>query len=340
LNRAVATVLTLVCASMTMQAGLAPAGLAQVAEPPEDKQRRIDRYQDLRLIFEQSPGPDKSPRPGQAASPAPIGDYSLRQGPDAIYDVDFVELMDDPSLTNFWLGERNRDWAFWLGSGAVAVPAGTMLFLNNFRGQGPLAFFVDRSQQGTIPNAAQAAAVSDWRTFALSVAGVTLATYGAYNLTQWVLETLDVNHPNRLDADSIRPRVDDWNERLRERLNLELADIPPAPTPRPSPTPTPSASPDADGGAGADPDAMQQPTDDQPPAPVGGPNSYPEGAPPQDAIPVPLPVISPGQVPAPRASLSPSPTPSVFWFPGFPRQGDSSPTPGPTAQPSPAGSPR
>jgi hypothetical protein len=168
------------------------------------------------------------------------------------------------------------------------------------------------------------------------VAGVTLATYGAYNLTQWLMETLDVNHPNRLDADSIRPRVDDWNERLRERLNLDPADIPPAPTPRPSPSPTPSASPDGEGVAA--PDAFQQPTDDLPPPPVGGPNSYPEGAPPDYAVPVPLPVISPGQAPAPRGSLSPSPTPSVFWFPGFPREGN--PSPAPTAQPSPAGSPR
>lgn len=323
MNRAVATVLTLVCASMTL---LAPPGVAQVTETPEEKQRRIDRFQDMRLIFEPSPGAEKSPQPGQEATSAPIGNYALRQGPDAIYDVDFVELMADPSLTNFWLGERNRDWAFWLGTGAVAVPAGSLLFINNFRGEGPLAFFAPAQAAGAIPNPAQAAAVSDWRTFALSAAGVALATYGAYNLTQWVTEALDVSHPNRLDTDSIRPRVEGWNEQLRERLNLDLADIPPPPTPRPSPSPSASASPNGEATPG-----------DFPSAPVGGPGGYPEGQPPTETMPVPLPVISPGQVPVPRATLAPSPVPSVFWFPGFPRESSPSPALSPSPQPSPAG---
>ena len=180
--------------------------------------------------------------------------------------------------------------------------------------------------------AASAASVSA-SPFALSVAGVTLATYGAYNMTQWLLEQLDVNHPNRLDTDSIRPRVDDWNERLRERLNLDPADIPPPPSPRPSPSPTASGDPEAE--SGGEPGDAGVPLDDAPTPPVGGPNSYPAGAPPS-TMPVPLPVITPGQLPEPPDTRPTSPAPSVFWFPGYPRETDARPT----AQPSPAGSPR
>lgn len=320
MNRAVATALSLLVAAMTLHAGTAPVGLAQVPEAPEDKQRRIDQFQDYRLIFEPSP------------SPEPPSSYLLRQGPDTIYDVDFVTLLEDQSLTNFWLGERNRDWAFWIGTGAVAMPAGTMLFLNNFRGQGPLAFFANPAgAQSAAPNAAQATSVSDWRTFALSVAGAALATYGAYTFSQWVLESLDVYHPNRLDKDSIQPRVEEWNERLRDRLNLDPSDIPPPPSARPSPSLTPSGGPSPGNNAGAgaaDSDAAQSPTDDTPSPGVGGPASYPGGAPPA-AMPNPLPVVSPG-----RQSPSPRPMPSVLPFPGYSASPAASPSPRPSVAPS------
>jgi hypothetical protein len=302
LNRAVATALTLICASMTLQA---PAGLAQVEEAPGEKEQRIEKFQDHRLIFEPSP------------SPAGPFDYQLRQGPDTIYDVDFVELMDDPSLTNFWLGERNRDWAWWIGSGAVAVPLGGMLFLNNFRAQGPLAFFANSAQ-------AQGNNASDWRTFGLSVIGVGLAAYGIYNLSQWVLESLDFSHPNRLDKDSIEPRVNEWNEQLRERLNLDPEDIPSPPPPRPSPSPTPSGAPTTG--------TEQAPAVIAPSTPVGGPNSFPEGEPPATTS-EPLPVVSPGRVlPSGFPSPTPKPRPSDFYFPEF-----ASPTPSPTPTPVPTG---
>jgi hypothetical protein len=310
LNRAVATALTLLCASMTLQVGLMPEGLAQVKEEASDKQERIDKFQDRRLIFEPSP------------SPAGAQDYQLRQGPDTIYDADFVELMNDKSLTNFWLGERNRDWAYWIGSGAVAVPLGGMLFANNFRAQGPLAFFANGSQ-------AQGVNASDWRTFGLSVVGVALAAYGAYNLTQWVAESLDLSHPNRLDADSIAPRVTEWNDQLRERLNLDPEDIPSPPPPRPSPSPVPSGSvpPDNTTSTGIDQSQLGL----TPSPPVGGPDSWPQGAPPSNTSQIPLPVISPGRLPPSGApSPTPKPRPSEFFFPEF-----ASPSPKPTAAASP-----
>lgn len=309
MNRAVATALTLICASLTLQVGLVPDGLAQVKEEAGDKQERIDKFQDRRLIFEPSP------------SPAGPQDYTLRQGPDYIYDSDFVELMNDKSLTNFWLGERNRDWAFWLGTGAVTVPLGTVLFVDNFKAQGPLAFFANGAQ-------AQGVNASDWRTFGLSVAGVALAAYGAYNLTQWVLETLDVSHPNRLDADSIAPRVTEWNDQLRERLNLDPEDIPSPPPPRPSPSPVPSASGNPDN---TDTGIDQGQLGNTPSPPVGGPDSWPQGTPPSTSQ-IPLPVISPGRLPpSGLPSPTPKPRPSDFFFPEF-----ASPAPKATATPSPA----
>lgn len=287
MNRAVALALIL--------ALLPVAVSAQVEEPPEERQRRVDIFQDRRLIFE---------RQGES--------YLLRQGPETIYDRDFVTLMDDPSLTADWLSQRNRDYAFWLGTGTTFVPFGATLFYQNFRGTGPLAFFSD-------PTRTERANAGDWRTFGLSVAGATLAAYGVYNLSLWLLEELDQRHPTRLEAVSIEPRVREWNERLAERLNLDLAELPPPPTPRPSPTPTPSALPGL----------FTPPT-----PPVGGPGDYPYGEPP-DAVPFPLPVVPPGalpeDVPGPRPSGE---APPGFSFPGV------SPEPAPAPSPRPVASPR
>lgn len=309
MNRAVATALSLLCLLMATDLGSPELARAQVAEPPEEKQRRLDLFQERRLIFE--PGAQKGDEPAKNGSPAPFN-YTLRQGPETIYDKDFVELMNDPSLTQFWLGERNRDYAYWLGAGAVGVPVGAMIFYQNFIGEGPLAPFKEPSVgDKTLPG--------DWRTFSLTVAGAALAGYGLYTLSLWLLEELDLRHPNRLDQDSITPRVNDWNERLRERLNLDPQDIPSPPTPRPSPTPTPSPSEDWDG-EGAD---LNLPS-----PPVGGPDDQPYGGPPP-AMPLPLPVETPGAIPS--RSPAPSPRPSVFRFPGEPTPGVSPPPPSGTS---------
>jgi hypothetical protein len=273
LNRFVAIALLVVCFPLTAQ--------AQLPESAQDKQKRIDLFQDRRLIYEV---PKDAP-------------YSLRQGPDPIYDVDFVHLMNDPSLTNFWRTERNKDFAFWVTTGVVAVPLGALLFLDNFKATGPLALFSSAQR----PAGANA---GDPKAFLLSVLGAGLASYGMLNLTLWLLETLDLRHPNRLDADSIAPRVKDWNDRLRDRLNLEPSDIPSPPTPRPSVTPSGSASPSSPPGI-------------IPSAPVGGPGSLPLATSP---APKPLDVISPGQTATEPPASS---RPSTFAFP------DSSPRPTP-----------
>lgn len=272
------------------------AAFAQVSEDPEEKQRRLDIYQDRRIIVEPDPEDkkdkkDKGDGEGTARKQAPK--LILRQGPDRIYQVDFVQLMDDPSLNAFWAGERNRDWAIWLGTGALGVPAGTMLFLQNFKGEGSLAPFNQ-------PGRAQAANAGDLRAYALSILGAGVALYGAYNLGLWLAETLDLHHPDRLDPESIEPRAREFNERLRERLNLDPEDIPSPPTPRPSPSP--SRTPDPLGGE----DEI-----DAPP-PVGGPGSDPYGGEPI-AMPTPLPVASPGAVP-PELVPTPEPRPSIFKF--------------------------
>jgi hypothetical protein len=269
-------------------------------EGPRDLQERIDIFQDRRLIYELNEK-DKT--------------YTLRQGPDPIYDADFVELMNDESLNKFWYGERNKDWAIWLGTGAVGLPVGALIFLQNFRAEGPLAFFASASNQ-------QVQNVSDPKTFALSVAGVALAMYGAYNLSLWVTEQLDTYHPNRLDDPAIAPRVRSFNDDLRERLNLEPADIPSPPTPRPSPSPTPSVSPNAD-------------VFPLPSTPGRVDQSLPMGGPPR-TIPTPLPLNEPGVVPSALVPTT-KPRPSEFLFPGRPGR---EPAPIATTSPRPSAKPK
>ncbi|MFP5502111.1 MAG: hypothetical protein ACLGIN_06450 [Candidatus Sericytochromatia bacterium] len=280
MNRAVAIVLAVICLPLGFSADL---GFAQVEEAPDEKQTRIDRFQDFRLIYE----------------PGKEGAYTLRQGPETIYDRDFVTLMNDPSLTRYWLGERNRDYAFKIGGGVLGVTAGTALFWQTFRGTG-LAEAWGQPVPAELPGnqaevgRAAAANASDWRIFTLSVIGVGLAGYGLYNLNLWLQEELDWYHPNRLEEESILPRVEEWNEDLRTRLNLEPEDIPSPPTPRPSTTPTPSPLP-----SGFVP----------PSPPVGGPGALPMGGPPSP-VPTPLPVIVPGELPSPLLPVEASPEPA------------------------------
>jgi hypothetical protein len=272
-------------------------------EGPRDLQQRIDIYQDRRLIYEL----DQKTK-----------DYILRQGPDPIYDVDFVELMNDDSLTKYWYGQRNRDWALWLGIGLVGVPIGAAVFFQNFHAQGALAPFAVPNPEPSLNPGLGYANASDPRSFALSLAGVAVAMYGLYNLGQWVAEQLDWYHPNRLDEPAILPRVHTFNEDLRERLNLEPPQIPSPPTPRPSPTPTPSVSPSG----GAFP---------LPGTPGRANETAPEEAP--AMIPTPLPVMSPGAIPS---ELVPTPRvrPSEFMFPGPPGRVPGSPAILPTVAPS------
>lgn len=281
MNRAAALALSLFCLALVLEP-LAQPGWADVAESAAGKQKRIAEYQDHRLIYE-------SDKQG----------YTLRQGPDTIYDVDFVALMNDPSLTNFWLRERNRDYAFWIGSGLVGVPLGAVLFYQNFQGRGTFAFFQN-------PASAQGVNASDWRSFTLSVVGVAIATYGAYNLGRWALEELDLYHPERLDADSIAPRVKAFNEDLQQRLNLSSKDIPPPPTPRPSVTPSGSPSPGV---------PLITPSGLQPSAPMNHPPTYPEAQPPA-AVPTPLPIETPSRLQEGAPSPTPKPRPTFFDFPG------------------------
>jgi hypothetical protein len=273
-------------------------------EGPRDKQQRIDVFQDRRMIYEINEGTKA---------------YSLRQGPDPIYDVDFVELMKDPSLTKYWQSERNKDWATWIGIGVIGVPIGSLLFLQNFQASGPLALFAD-------PQRTQSQNASDPRSFTLSLAGVVIGMYGFYNLALWVLENVDQYHPNRLDEEALLPRVHTFNDELRDRLNLEPSDIPSPPTPRPSTTATPSQSPS--------PGTL-------PLATPGGPvdQSMPEGQPPK-GVPTPLPVLEPGSIPS---ALLPTtrPRPSEFMFPGPPGRVPGSPaaTAPPTASAKPSAKP-
>ncbi|MDB5099995.1 MAG: hypothetical protein JWM80_4416 [Cyanobacteria bacterium RYN_339] len=267
---------------------------------PESLQQRIDIFQDRRLIYEL----DEKTKA-----------YSLRQGPDPIYDVDFIELMHDASLSQYWYGERNRDWGIWIGLGAVGVPVGSALFFQNFHAQGPLAIFAS-----TETTTSAYANVSDPRSFALSLAGVALAMYGLYNLGLWLTEQLDTYHPNRLDEPAILPRVRQFNEDLRERLNLEPSQIPSPPTPRPSPTTTPSTSPSPGGFP-------------LPNTPGRANDTNPDGEAPF-TIPTPLPVMEPGVIPSALVP-TPKPRPSEFLFPGAPGRVAGSPA----VLPSPAGSP-
>ncbi len=298
--------------------------LAQVTEDPAEKQQRVDIYQDRRIIVEPDPEEKKDKKDGEATARPPSMKLLLRQGPDRIYHVDFVQLMDDPSLTSFWARERNRDWAIWLGTGVVGVPTGTLLFLQNFRGEGSLAPFTQTGR-------AQAANASDLRGYALSVIGAGVALYGAYNLGLWFAETLDIFHPDRLDPAAIEPRAREFNERLRERLNLDPEDIPSPPPPRPSPSPSRT------------PDPLEVDDEIDAPPPVGGPGSDPYGGEPI-IMPTPLPVASPGAVPR-ELVPTPEPRPSIFKFypgpAGYPVPSmrpdlDASPTPTPPAPVTPA----
>ncbi|HEY9721665.1 MAG TPA: hypothetical protein V6D47_06605 [Oscillatoriaceae cyanobacterium] len=283
MNRAAALALSLICLPLVLEP-LAQPGWADVPESAASKQKRIAEYQDHRLIYD--PGSK-----GQG--------YTLRQGPDTIYDVDFVELMNDPSLTRFWLGERNRDYAIWIGTGVVGVPLGAVLFYQNFLGSGTFAPF-------TSPTQASKENASDWRTFTLSLVGVAIASYGLYNLGRWALEELDIAHPERLDSDSIAPRVKTFNDDLRARLNLDASDIPPPPTPRPSVTPSGSPSPGV---------PLITPSGLQPSAPQYLLPTYPEGGPPA-AVPTPLPVETPSLIQEGAPSPTPKPRPTFFDFPG------------------------
>ena len=296
------------------------AALAQVQEDEAAKQARIEQYQDRRIVVEVDPE-DKNPQEAKRR-------LLLRQGPDRIYQVDFVQLMDDPSLTGYWERERNKEWALWLGTGATGIPLGTVLFLQNFRGEGGLAPFTDASRP-------QAANAGDLRGYSLSVLGAGLALYGAYNLGLWIAENLDLLHPERLENDSIGPRARAWNDTLAERLNLDPSDLPSPPTPRPSPSPSPT------------PSLFEDETAASPP--VGGPDGGPYGGPPP-AMPTPLPLAQPGVVPSALVA-SPSPRPSIFQiYPGpagYPvpslRPGGvrdtSTPEPEPSAPPSAAPAP-
>jgi hypothetical protein len=271
-------------------AGLPGLAEAAVEEDPAALQRRLEAFQERRLIVEGTPGPTPASSPGQPrSSPSPL---VLRQGPDRIYHVDFVELMDDPSLTRDWEAQRARDWAWWLGTGAVGAPLGAALFVQNFRGEGPLALFAR-------PGAAAGGNAGDWRGFALSVAGAGLALYGSYNLGLWLGENLDLYHPDRLEDVSILGRAREWNERLVEHYALDKAALPPPPTPRPSVTPTP---PPQDPFAQPSPVALASPLQ---PAPL---RDLPYGVD-VPAMPTPLPLASPGGLPAATPAPSPTGTP-------------------------------
>jgi hypothetical protein len=259
---------------------------AQEGAELADKQRRIDQYQALRLIVETDSDKQRV----------------LRQGPDRIYDIDFVTLFDEPSLRADFERERAFDFARWLGSAAVGIPLGSALFLDNFRGEGALALFKDGLATS---NAAHPLA------FVASSAGAVATLWGVYLLSLWVTEVLDLRHPNRLEDIAIKPRVTAYNDALRERLNLEESDIPPPPTPRPSATATPGES--------ARPGVT---------APVGGPDGQPGGILPS-VRPQPLETLTPGSTP-PELFQSPKPRASVFRFPVMPRFES------PSAQPSPA----
>lgn len=265
-----------------------PAALAQVADDPAAKAKRVEQYQDLRLIYE----------PMASAKP-----YGLRQGPDPLDDADFVGLLRDPSLTEFFQREKLKDHAWWLGSAAVGVPVGALVFAQNFRAQGPLALFGNDAR----PSAAQA---DDWRSFLLSVGGAALAGYGAYGLGRWLSETLGWWAPQRLDDDAIAPRVKAFNAELAERLALRPADLPSAPpTPRTSPSPSPTPSP------GTQP-WLSFPV----PAPNAGTGDYATGG-------APAAVDPPTPLPVPASDLyTPAPKPTETpWLP----------TPPPAASPSP-----
>ncbi|MEB3224046.1 MAG: hypothetical protein VKS61_18390 [Candidatus Sericytochromatia bacterium] len=271
-------------------AGLPGLAEAAVEEDPVALQRRLDAFQERRLIIEGTPGPSPSASPGQPTpSPSPL---VLRQGAERIYHVDFVELMDDPSLTRDWEAQRARDWAWWAGTGLVGVPLGGALFVQNFRGEGPLALFASAGGQG-------GANAGDWRAFSLSLIGAGLALYGGYNMGLWLGENLDLHHPDRLEAVSILSRVREWNDRLVEHYGLEPATLPPAPTPRPSTTPTP---PPAYPFAEPSPVAMASPFQPGPPADL----PYGVDVP---VMPTPLPLASPGALLAPAAGPTGGPTP-------------------------------
>ncbi|MEB3330740.1 MAG: hypothetical protein VKQ33_16060 [Candidatus Sericytochromatia bacterium] len=276
--------------------GLPGLAEAAVQDDPDSLQRRLDAFQERRLIVEGAAGRSSgaaSDRPGPSPSP-----LVLRQGPDRIYHVDFVELMDDPSLTRDWEAQRARDWAWWIGTGAVGGPLGAALFVQNFRGAGPLALFAT-------PAAGGGGNAGDWRGFTLSVAGAGLALYGCYNLGLWLGETLDLHHPDRLEDVSILGRVREWNERLVEHYALDPATLPPPPTPRPSATPTPQPQ---DPFAEATPGALSSPLQ---PAPL---QDLPYGGE-VPVMPTPLPLASPGALPPATPSPSPAPPeerPSFF----------------------------
>lgn len=301
------------------------AALAQVEENPDDKQARVDKYQDRRLIVLPDPEDkrEKERKPGDAkVSPRLL----LRQGPDLIYQSDFVKLIDDPSLNGFWNREKAKDWGIWLGTGAVGIPLGTLIFMQNFRGDGALAPFAQ-------PGRPQAADAGDLRAYTLSVVGAGIAFYGAYNLGLWIAENLDLHHPDRLEADAIEPRAREWNEQLRERLALDPSDIPSPPPPRPSPSPskTPSDFDDDAGTLTASP-------------PNGGPGNLPYGEGAEVPTPKPLQFASPGAVPSALVP-TPAPRPSIFKFypgnqgypvPSLRPDPDATPTAVPPATPVPS----
>lgn len=272
-----------------------------VADPgaSSELELRIARYQDLRLIFE--PGPSGQPP-------------SFRQGPDLIYESDFVALLAEPELTRHWGWLRARDWGLWLGAGALGLPLGGLVFANNFVGQGPLALF-------SLPAQSAKANVSDPRAFALSVSGLALAGVGLYFTGLWGAEVLDRHHPNRLDEAAIRPRVGAFNEMLKERLDLVYEKLPAPPTPRPSPSPSPSPSVDP----------FAQPLWAPPTPPPGSSLDYP--APLPSAMPVPLPLLEAPATPWPSPSQRP-------WRPLWPAWSGPAwwASPSPTA--SPGGGPR
>lgn len=277
------------CVTFTMVLFSLPiSAWAAIEEDVSDKQRRVDWFQERRLIIESDTA--NKPTPDDAKKATTEQPLVLRQGADRIYHSDFVELMNDPSLTRDWEFQRNKDWLWWIGSGTAGIPLGGLLFFQNFRGTGPLAPFYDSGRD-------ERANAGDLRSYTLSVSGIAMALYGAYNLGLWISESLDSYHPDRLEPVSIRPRVSEWNELLAAKVNLEPEDWPSPLPPRPSATPTPSPAP----GSTSSPAPL-------PTTPVGGPGTSPYGVD-VPTMPTPLPLISPGSFP--------SPTPGKFGRPGF-----------------------
>jgi hypothetical protein len=214
------------------------------AEVPDDKTERVKEYTDRALEF----------------IPEGSASYSIKRGTRPISDLDLATSSADTGLEAVVRRKMTRGRLYRAEIGALALPAGIVLGIDNFFGQSAFERkYPDTDKPNfTLPPSRFAAfAADDWRGYMLSAAGTALALYGAWQLGELIGEGLGLLRPRYLRQDTAKAAVTAYNKHLVLELGLQASDVATvavaagAASPSPTPEPVPEDFPAGEEGSGA-----------------------------------------------------------------------------------------